>query len=167
MLSLTNQITFVMMIISYIKEEIPMTNFDTNEERQNSYTLENDLRKTIQRQKKTIFRLAERNRMWKIVCAVLAILLVIESIALWGNSGSNEPSTQTAPSQTQTSSQMPEPPKTYEADDEAIDAIMSQMTLVDKINQMIMATPEALTGFDIDNSVKKIIRVKMKRGIMQ
>ena len=50
------------------------------------YSLESELRKTIQRQKKTIFSLAERNRVWKIISFALAVLLVIESVLLWVNS---------------------------------------------------------------------------------
>ncbi len=123
-----------------------MNRFDNTEEKQNPYILENELRKTIQRQKKTIFRLAERNRVWKIICAVLAALLVVESIALWGGSDENEPAQQTA--QPQVQNQISEPAASYQADDARIDAIMSQMTLVDKINQMLMVTPEALTGFE-------------------
>ncbi len=123
-----------------------MSNFDTNEEKQNPYILENELRKTIQRQKKTIFRLAERNRVWKIICAVLAVLLIIESIALWGGSNENEPAQQTA--QPKAQNQISEPAASYQVDDARIDAIMSQMTLIDKINQMLMVTPEALTGFE-------------------
>lgn len=124
-----------------------MSNFDTNEEKQNPYILENELRKTIQRQKKTIFQLAERNRVWKIICAVLIILLVIESVALWGGSGENEPSHQTAQPQNQ-SQGITDSNMELGASEARIDAIIAQMTLEDKINQMLMVSPESLTGFE-------------------
>ncbi len=129
-------------------EEFFMSNFDTNEEKHNPYNLENELRKTIHRQKKTIFQLAERNRVWKIICAVLAILLVIESIALWGNQSENEPSQQTAQLQSNVQNNFTDATINSSVDEARIDAIMAQMTLDDKIYQMLMVSREALTGYE-------------------
>lgn len=117
------------------------------------YSLQNELRKTIQRQKKTIFSLAERNRVWKIICFVLVVLLVIESVLLWVNSNEDTPHIPDA-SQVQTGqgeiAEQPsvEVPPSHPVNEERIEEILSQMTLVDKIHQMMFVTPEELTGFE-------------------
>ncbi|MBQ7900946.1 MAG: glycoside hydrolase family 3 protein [Clostridia bacterium] len=118
----------------------------------NTYSLENELRKTIQRQKKTIFSLAERNRVWKIICAVLAVLLVVESVLLWANSGDERtdvPKSSQVETQTTTSKEeIAQTPSAYEVDEDEISQMLSQMTLVDKIHQMLFVTPEELTGYE-------------------
>lgn len=116
---------------------------------------ETELRKTIQRQKKTMFRLIEKINRLKIACAVLAVLLVIESFLWWGNSGSNDVPIEP---QSEQSEHMSEPIVNIPEEDSAsasniseaellkIEEILSAMTLNEKIYQMIFTTPENLTG---------------------
>ena len=117
------------------------------------YSLESELRKTIQRQKKTIFSLAERNRVWKIICFALVVLLVIESVLLWVNSNDDTPSIPEV-SQMQSEADVQseqtdiQVPASRPVNEERIEEILSQMTLVDKIHQMLFVTPEVLTGFE-------------------
>ena len=137
-----------------------------------SFAIENELRKTIQRQKKTIFRLAERNRVWKTVSVVLAILLVIESLVLWVNSGDDTVNVPTAPNVVteQQTINVPTTVPEIEVNEARIDEIMSQMTLVDKINQMMFVTPEILTGYDnvtaAGETTKYLLEEKMVGGIL-
>ncbi len=117
------------------------------------YSLESELRKTIQRQKKTIFSLAERNRVWKIISLVLAILLVVQSIVLWANTNSDTPkipdASQNQPQQsTQTEVSEVQVPTEFAVDEQKISQMLSQMTLIDKIHQMLFVTPEELTGYE-------------------
>ena len=126
--------------------------FDTSYERASS--VETELRKTIQRQKKTMFRLMEKINRLRIICIVLLALLVIESFLWWGNSGSD---TAVTPDGTDTvvvtdnSAQSNDDGSSSSngvagQDDSRIDSIITTMTLEQKVYQMIFTTPENLTG---------------------
>lgn len=138
-----------------------------------AYTAENELRKTIQRQKKTIFRLAERNRVWKIICAVMLVVIVIESMVLWintGNEGVNVPTT-TAPEDVITEDIVTtETQQQVDVYENRINELMSEMTLNDKIYHMIFATPEALTGYDnvtaAGEATKSVLSEKKVGGLI-
>lgn len=118
----------------------------------NSADIENELRKTIQRQKKTMFRLMERINRLRIVCIVLAVFIAVETVLLWGNSvGRN--SEQPKPSDTvQTNDNQPSDESgavvTDNVSDDEVNTVISKMTLEEKICQMIIATPEVLTGYE-------------------
>ena len=124
---------------------------DDNVQKNDSYAVENELRKTIQRQKKTIFRLAERNRVWKIICAVMAVVVVIESMVLWINSadnGANVPTTATNENVVAEQIESQQTKKPVDLYEQKINDIMSKMSLADKIYHMLFVTPEALTGYE-------------------
>ena len=120
-------------------------------------SIEIELRKTIQRQKKTLFRLMEKINRLRITCAVLIVLLIIETFLWWGNSGNDtvipETPTVDTPGETDVTINIPEenipdepqPPK-INVDPARIDSIITTMTLEEKIYQMIITTPENLTG---------------------
>ena len=128
------------------------SSYDTYEQKPAmDYSLENELRKTIQRQKRTIFRLAERNKLWKIISAVLAILLVIESVVLWANSdddGAHIPEVSQVQTEDGDSTIDIQAVAPNAVDEGRIDEMLSQMTLIDKIHQMMFVSPEELTGVD-------------------
>ncbi len=120
-----------------------------------SADIENELRKTIQRQKKTMFRLMERINRLRIVCIVLAVLIAAETVLLWGNSvGSDNPEPPKAAESTQagdnTQNQNNDGATVTEdsAGEDEVNTILSKMTLEEKICQMIFATPEVLTGYE-------------------
>lgn len=120
-----------------------------------SADIENELRKTIQRQKKTMFRLMEKINRMRIVCIVLAVLIAAETILLWGNSvGRNNPeppkvaeSTQSAEVSQNQNDDGATVTDDYANEDE-VNTILSKMSLEEKICQMIFATPEVLTGYE-------------------
>lgn len=126
--------------------------FDTSYERASS--VETELRKTIQRQKKTMFRLMEKINRLRIICIVLLALLVIESFLWWGNSGSDTavtPDGADAVVVTDNSAQSNDDGSSSSngvsgQDDSRIDSIITTMTLEQKVYQMIFTTPENLTG---------------------
>lgn len=115
---------------------------------------ETELRKTIQRQKKTMFRLIEKINRLKIACTVLAVLLVIESFLWWGNSGTNnvpiEPPSEQSENGGEPIVNIPDEDASSDSVSEAdllrIEEILTPMTLEQKIYQMIFTTPENLTG---------------------
>lgn len=118
-------------------------------------SVETELRKTIQRQKKTMFRLMEKINRLRIICVVLLCLLIIESFLWWGNSGSdNVPVTTPTGSSAQggsapagsASGDKSGAVVLNETDEMKIDALINNMTLEQKIYQMIFTTPENLTG---------------------
>lgn len=132
---------------------------------------ENELRKTIQRQKKTMFRLVERVNKLRITCVVLVILLVIETILLWVNSGSDDaPEVPVNPEQMNTEViDVPEPPVEDtvildDVDENQVNSIITEMSIEEKICQMIFAVPEILTdvpavtmaGESTKNSLEKL-----------
>ena len=122
-------------------------------------SMEIELRKTIQRQKKTLFRLMEKINRLRIVCVILLVLLVIESFLWWGDSSNNtvipETASTTTSENTDITINIPEEkqePETvaksfvHNVDEARIDSIISGMTLEQKVYQMIFTTPENLTG---------------------
>lgn len=116
-------------------------------------SVETELRKTIQRQKKTMFRLMEKINRLRIACVVLILLLIIESFLWWGNSG-NDSVALNNPDDTVivnddtagTAVQGQDTSITSDADDVRVDSIITTMTLEQKVYQMIFTTPENLTG---------------------
>lgn len=132
---------------NYNNETIDRENIQKSE----AYIVENELRKTIQRQKKTIFRLAERNRVWKIICAVMAVIIVVESMVLWissSDNGANVPTTTPADEILTEDIVIPESVEQVDASSGRVNELMSQMSVTDKIYQMLFVTPEALTGYE-------------------
>ena len=105
---------------------------------------ETELRKTIQRQKKTMFRLIEKINRLKIACTVLAVLLVIESFLWWGNSGTNnvpiEPPSEQSENGGEPIVNIPDEDASSDSVSEAdllrIEEILTPMTLEQKIYQM-------------------------------
>lgn len=116
-------------------------------------SVETELRKTIQRQKKTMFRLMEKINRLRIACIVLILLLIIESFLWWGNSG-NDSAVINNPDDTvivdgttdNTTVQEQDTSGTNNPDDARVDSIITTMTLEQKVYQMIFTTPENLTG---------------------
>ena len=137
---------------------------DDNVQKNEAYAVENELRKTIQRQKKTIFRLAERNRVWKIICAVMAVVLVIESTVLWinsGDNGANVPTTTTPENVVTEQIVSQEAQKPVDVYEQKINEIMSEMSLTDKIYHMMFVTPEALTGYENVTAAGEATKTKL------
>ncbi|MBQ8525847.1 MAG: hypothetical protein IJ460_03920 [Clostridia bacterium] len=123
-----------------------------------SDSVEIELRKTIQRQKKTMFRLMEKINRLRITCVVLLLILVVESFLLWGNSGNDtvipENTVNNAAGEDNTTINIPEENQSPEQTDTAaskvdeakVESIITSMTLEQKVYQMIFTTPENLTG---------------------